>query len=244
MAPIAPEAVYNALTNKCFGSNNQTVHQLLLQIAAQLPPRLAAHIARAEAKWVSNQAVLYGLYSDKSADVINHLGLGGESEAALSLLGQILDVRAPEEQDKESETLIDGEPFRWSVDPKGLIDPWYIERLVVAVSGSLVDTTPDAFLSMVSDKLDKALLIHDNDRGNDDDFSTTWRPHIAHGNHRDLLDIVVTNVQSCALLVTHKHPNGYEIVRREFSAHKWPIFKRLEAYALSEAELVPTRSHG
>ncbi len=240
MAPIAPEAVHDALAVRCFESNNHTVHQILLQIAAKLPPPLAAGVGRTEAEWVSKQSVLFGLYSEKSVNLIRHLAQGGESEAALSLLGQILSVHAPAKEDEEPETLIEGQPYRWSVDPVGRINTWHIERLMGAVSEPLADSIPDPFLSLVSDELDKAILIHDNDRGNDEDFSTIWRPHIAHGNHRDLLDILVTNVQNAALLVSRKHQNGFEIVRRVLSVHKWPIFRRLEAYALSENESVPT----
>ncbi|HEV2418034.1 MAG TPA: hypothetical protein VGX94_09525 [Terriglobia bacterium] len=240
MASVAPEAVYSALPKKCFESNNHTVHEIILQIAAKLPPPLAAHIARAEAEWVSKQPVLLLLYSEPSAHLINHLAQNGECEAAISLLGQILDVRAPAEQDKQTETLIDGEPFRWPVDPVGRIDPWHNERLILAVSEPLVDFAPDAFLTLVSQELAKGVLIHSNHRSGNEDLSTIWRPHIAHGSHRDLLDILVTNVQSSALLVSRKHRNGYEIVRRVFNEHKWPIFRRLEAYVLSENESVPT----
>jgi hypothetical protein len=239
MAAIAPEAVHNALTTTWFASTNHNVHQLLLQIGAKLPPALAAQVGRGEAAWVSKQAFLFGLYSAKSVDLIRHLVQGKESEAALSLLGQILNVRAPEKENEEPETLIDGQPFPWSVDPVGRIDAWDTERLMRAVSEPLAESSPDAFLSLVSNELDKAILIHENDRGNEEDFSTIWRPHIAHGNHRDLLDILVTTVQNAALLVSRKHQNGYEVVLRVFKKHQWPIFKRLEAYVLSETESVP-----
>lgn len=241
MASIVPEAVYNALPKKCFESNNHRVHEVILQIAAKLPPPLAAHIARAEAEWVSKQPVLFlPLYSERSADLINHLAQTGECAAAISLLRQILDVHVPAKQDEESETLINGEPLRWPVDPVGRIDPWHNERLIHAVSEPLVEFAPDAFLTLVSQELAKGVLIHNNNRGDREDLSTIWRPHIAHGSHRDLLDILVTNVQSSALLVSRNHRKGYEIVRRVFNQHRWPIFRRLEAYVLSQNESVPT----
>src|SRR5579862_5165431 len=40
MAPLAPEAVFGALGNEAYESDNELVHQILLRIAAELPLEL------------------------------------------------------------------------------------------------------------------------------------------------------------------------------------------------------------
>jgi len=239
MAPEAPERVFGALGPGCYRSDNHTVHQILLEIATKLPGAPAAQIARAEAEWVSGQPALLNGYTSRSTDLIRHLVEEGEADSSLMLLGQILEVRAPAKRKEPRETIIDGQPLRWSVDPVGRMAPWDTQRLMNAVAEPLIATCPESFLSMLADNLDNALRIHDNGRGNEEDFSTIWRPYVAHGNHGDILDTQVTNLQSTSLLLARGVPNGYEIALRVFDVHRWPIFRRLEAYALSEAQSVP-----
>lgn len=125
VAGQAPELVFQALPQAAFESDNHPVHQVLLQIAAKLPRELAARIVEREATWVTNQPLLFGLYSERAADALLNLLAQGESHASLALLDSMLSVREPDEK-PESTTLDDGTPFRWSADPVGRLDTWDI----------------------------------------------------------------------------------------------------------------------
>ena len=90
---------------------------------------------------------------------------------------------------------------------------------------------------MLSEKLDKAVRIHDNERGNTDDFSTIWRPRIDSGRFGDLMDVLVSAVRDAAVQIAREH--GHEAVLSVFNKYRWPIFQRLEYYTLSQVDNLP-----
>lgn len=56
MAAAAPDQVAAAIDPVCFESDNPLVHQLLIEIASLLPPRLARNIAVRETAWLKQAA--------------------------------------------------------------------------------------------------------------------------------------------------------------------------------------------
>jgi hypothetical protein len=237
MAPIAPDGVFGAIDAACYDSDNHYVHQTLLEIAAGLPVALAAQMAEAEAKWASKQTRFLGLYKQRLVPVILKLATERRSDAALTLLKPVLEIEAAPKRTADPEPLIDGRPFRGSADPIGRIDSWDIQRLLSSVSKTLTQTAPENFLTLLSEKLDKAVRIHDNERGNSDDFSTIWRPRIDSGRFGDLMDVLVSAVRDVAVQIAIEH--GHEAVLLVFKKYKWPIFQRLEYYALSQTDDLP-----
>lgn len=239
MAPIAPAAVFAAIEENTYESDNHYVHQVLLHIAAELPVDLAAHVAEAETKWSSRQQRFYHLYDEKIVPVILKLAAGGRSDAALALLNPILQVEAAPERTDQPAPLIDGRPLRGSGAPVGRIDSWNIQRLLLQVSKPLAETAPEGFLGMISEKLEIAVRIHVNERGDGDDFSLIWRPRIDSGRFGDLMDTLISGTRDTAVQVIQA--GGYEIVLRVFGKYSWPIFRRLEFYALSHADDLPVK---
>jgi hypothetical protein len=61
MAPVAPEAVFSAIDDTAYESNNALVHNILLRIAAELPVAFTARVADKEAKWASQQGRFFYL---------------------------------------------------------------------------------------------------------------------------------------------------------------------------------------
>ena len=237
MAPIAPDAVFGAIDAACYESDNHYVHQILLEIAAGLPAALAAEVAEAEAKWASRQTRFLGLYKQRLVPVILKLATEGRRDAALILLRPVLEIDAAPKRRADPEPLIDGRPLRGSADPVGRIDSWDVQRLLSAVSEPLAQTSPENFLGLLSEKLDKAVSIHDNERGSSDDYSTIWRPRIDSGRFGDLMDVLVSAVRDAAVQVAREH--GPEMVLAIFKKYKWPIFQRLEYYTLSQVDNLP-----
>jgi len=237
MAPIAPAAVFGAIDPSSYDSDNHYVHQILLEIAAGLTVDLAAEVAQAEAKWASKQVRFYGLYEERLIPVILKLANGGHCETALKLLRAILEIDHAPKRTRDPELLVDGQPFRGSADPVGRIDSWNIQRLLISVSKLLAEGTPESFLDLLSERLDKAIRIHDNDRGNEDDYSTIWRPRIESGRFGDLMDVLVSAVRDASVQIVREH--GHTTVTKVFEKYKWPIFRRLEYYALAQADNLP-----
>lgn len=238
MAPVAPEAVFATIDANSYESGNHYVHQILLQIAAELPADLAARVAVAEAKWSSQQQRFYHLYEDKIVPVILKLAAGGRSDAALKLLNPVLQVEAAPERTEQPPLLIDDRPLRLSGTPVGRIDSWNIQRVLLRVSRPLAEAAPENFLALISEKLDVAVSIYVNERGNEDDFSLIWRPRVDSGRFGDLMDTLVSGTRDAAVQVVQG--GGYETVLRVLGKYRWPIFRRLEYYALSHADNLPS----
>ncbi len=237
MAPIAPEAVFAAIDANSYESNNHYVHQTLLEIAAELPADLAALIALAESKWSSQEQRFYHLYDEKIVPLILNLAASGRSDAALAILNPVLQVEAAPERTREPVTLIDGRPLHGSGTPVGRIDSWNIQRLLLQVSKPLVGAAPESFLALIAEKLNVAVDIHVNERGNGDDFSLIWRPRIESGRFGDLTDTLISGTRDAAVQVVQG--GGHEMVLRILGKYSWPIFRRLEYYALSCADNLP-----
>lgn len=239
MAPRSPQEVFEAINDAWHESDNHSVHDLLLRIATELPPAFAAKIAEAEAKWASHQVRFYILYAHRAEPLLIKLARNNQTLAALKLLGPILDVQAPESRRADREITVGESRVRLPVDPVGRIDAWHVQRLMSNAGIELALREPDKTLALLSRKLHKAVEIHQNDRKSDDDFSTIWRPQIAASRLGRLLDVLVTAVRDIGLSIARGTENGYETVVRIFEKQKWPIFKRLEYYILSEAEALP-----
>lgn len=239
MAPLAPEAVFGAIDLKAYESDNHHVHQVLLQIAAELPVALAAQVALEEAKWASQQQRFLGLYEQKIVPAILNLAAGGRTDAALVLLNPVLHVEAAPQRRDEPARSIDGRPLQGSGTPLSRIDSWNIQRLLLQVSKPLVETCPEDLLALLAEKLDVAVRIYVNERGNGEDYSLIWRPRVESGRFGDLMDTLVSATRDAAVQIAQDGEKGYEIVLRVLGKHGWPIFRRLEYYALSQADKLP-----
>lgn len=234
MAPLAPQAVFGAIEAVAYASDNELVHQVLLQIAAELPLNLAAQVVEEEAKWASGRQRFFHMYEERIVPVILKLAAGGNSDVALKLLDAVLHIEAAPQDEPQ---VIDGYVFRGIGRPLSRIDSWDIQRVLTRVSHALIDSVPEGFLSVIADKLNTAVEIYVNKRGNGEDYSFIWRPRIDSGRFGDLNDTLVTGVRDVAVQIAQA--GGYEIVGRVFGKYPWPIFRRLEYYAYSYADNLP-----
>jgi hypothetical protein len=235
MAPLAPEAVFGAIDATAYESNNASVHNILLRIAAELPVGLAAQVAEKEAKWASQQGRFFHLYEDKVVSVVLKLAAEGRGDVALALLSPVLHVEAAPQ--REERPVIDAHMLRGSGTPLSRIDSWNIQRTLLRVSQTMVEATPEEFLALLSDSLNTAVEIYVNERGNGEDYSLIWRPRVDSDRFGDLTDTLVSAVRNAAVQIVRA--GSYEIVVRVFRKYGWLIFRRLEYYTLSQADDLP-----
>lgn len=235
MASVASDVVFAAIDSATYESDNEYVHQVLLEIAVGLTPDLAAKVARAEAKWALKQVRFRSLYDERLTQVVVKLATEGHSDAALQLLTPIL--RLDPAPKRTPELMIEGRPFRGSGEPIGRIDAWHIQRMLHLVSKPLAESVPENFLRLLSETLHHAVRIHDNERHSADDYSTIWRPRIQSDRFGDVLDVLVTATKDAAVQIARE--GNYQLVSEVFAEYAWPIFRRLEYYALGEADDLP-----
>jgi hypothetical protein len=235
MAPVAPEAVFGAIDATAYESNNASVHTILLRIAAELPVAFAARVAEKEAKWASQQGRFFHLYEDKVVPVVLKLAAEGRADVALSLLAPVLHIEAAPQ--REGRPVIDGQMLRGSGTPLSRIDSWNIQRALLRVSQAMVEAVPEGFLTLLSNSLNTAVEIYVNERGSGEDYSYIWRPRVDSDRFGDLTDTLVTAARNAAAQIVRA--GGHEIVVRVLRKYAWPIFRRLEYFALSQADGLP-----
>ena len=149
MAPLAPEAVFGALGEEAYESDNELVHQILLRIAAELPVEFAAKVAKKEAKWASKQRRFFHMYERRAVPVVLNLAGGGKADVALDLLEPLLHIEAAP---PPKPLIIDGQEYKGIGKAVGRIDTWEIQHVFMQVSPALVETAPEQYLAMVAEQ--------------------------------------------------------------------------------------------
>lgn len=235
MAPIAPEAVAAALSDKCFESDNPLVHLLLVEIGTVLPGPLAVAVVRREQAWVETQSSLFTLYPEKAAALVEHLCQVNEARAALGLASAMLEVRAPAEREGKLIEGEDGTSFVWkpSPDPLGKMEPVWSQLFLRRVIEPLANAVPADLLASLAQNLNRAVSIHaSNQQDHSNDHSEIWRPHLEHSSHPDALNETVSAlVAAIKIIVDHRH-DGIGLVFDAIKEYTWPIFNRIRAFTL------------
>lgn len=238
MAALAPDQVAAAIDPVCFESDNPVVHQTVVEIASLLPHALARDIALRETKWINKQLTLFTLYPQKATALVAHLASNGEPDAALQLANAVLQVGEPLKREgvrvasdnAEAEVL-----ERWPLTPTAKLDPFWVQVFVSRITEPLLNSIPDGFLSMLAANLNRAVAIRSNQRDDTDDYSTIWRPDLAHGSHYEILDECVSALTGAIKLLAKQETDNTQRIMAALAPYRWPIFERLRAFTYIEA---------
>lgn len=168
-----------------------------------------------------------------------HLAAGGESAAALQLATAVLEVRDPSKRrGAQAITGDDGETQLWkpSPVPRGKIEPVWAQLFLRRITEPLLLTIPDRFLEALASNLDRAVTIHcSNHRDDTEDYSTIWRPDLAHSSHYEMLDECVSALTGAIKFLGSQDVDNSERIMAALAPYRWPIFDRLRAFAYLEA---------
>ena len=93
MAPLAPKEVGAALL-AIPATRNESVHVDLARAAAHVPVRMAAHWAKKEAAWLSEQDRVHMPIAEALGPVMGRLAESGQVGAAMALAKSLLELRA------------------------------------------------------------------------------------------------------------------------------------------------------
>lgn len=239
MARDAPETVAAVIEPVCFESDNPLVHQLLVDIAANLPPALARGLTVHEAAWVRQERRLFTLYPEKAGALVEYLATNGEAVAALQLTSAMLEVRAPEKTPKGSVIEgSDGSSFAWkpAPDPEGKMESVWAQLFLRRVIEPLSLAIPERFLAYLAKNLNSAVTIHSsNYQDQSDDYSTIWRNHLEHSSHYETLDDTVSAMVGAIKTLSAQNTDYTQTILTALEPFSWPIFDRLRAFTLLHA---------
>jgi hypothetical protein len=219
MAGRDPELVRDVLLGVP-ASDNERVHEDILEAAAQMPPTLAKDIAERETQWIASQPWIHMLIPEKARRLVRHLAEGGEVQAALALWRELLSLR-----DQAGE-------------PLGRLRPWdYAEVLRLTVP-DLARADAMGTISILRDLLARAVDKRTDEGDDKSDYSVIWRPAIDQSDdrqvHDKIEDALVTATRDAARQAMEEDTSRLHEVINILIAGESSIFSRLALYLLSE----------
>lgn len=217
-------------------TENARIHQELVEIATKLPAHLVTAFAGRAASWISDRYHTITLLPFKLAELAVKLVNEGESQVAFGVADNILDVRINEDR-RENQMEIFGRNI--PPEAEAFVDDWHYGEMI-KICSALGNANPRSFLTLMCDKLAKAIFIEHEvcGRGNlKTDLSYISRPAIEeneqnHGTDR-LKDSLIDCIRDFAIARLRQGEAMKEVLHI-LRAHEYPIFQRIELHLLKE----------
>jgi hypothetical protein len=219
MAGKEPELVHDVLL-EIPSSDNERVHEDLLEAAAEMPPSIGKDIAAKEAEWIASQEWIHLLLPEKARRLVRRLAEGGEVAAAVNLWTALLSL-----QDTPGE-------------PTARLRPWDYAEVLRLTTPSLVATDPLGALRVLRDLLKTAVDKWTSEGDGKTDYSIIWRPAIDETgdrpSHDKIEDALVSAARDAAKQAVEADPARILDVVDTLLAGESIIFTRLVLHLLSE----------
>lgn len=201
-------------------TDNERVHEDLLEAATQMPPNIAKDIAAKEAEWISSQARIHLLLPEKGRRLVRRLAEGGEVAAAVNLWTALLSL-----QDTPGE-------------PTARLRPWDYAEVLRLTTPSLVAADPLGTLRVLRNLLKTAVDERTSEGDGKTDYSVIWRPAIDETDdtrsHDKIEDALVSAARDAAKQAVEADRSRIHDVVETLLAGESTIFTRLVLYLLSE----------
>lgn len=224
MARKEPELVHDVLL-EIPSSDNQRVHEDLLEAATEMPPNIGKDIAAKEAEWIASQEWIDLLLPEKGRRLVRHLAEGGEVGAAINLWTTLLSLRDT--------------PGK----PTARLRAWDYAEVLRLTIPPLAAADPLGTLRVMRDLLKTAVDKQTDDGDGKIDYSAIWRPAIDESDdrqtHENIEDALVSATRDCAVQAAGADPSRLKEVVEILLAGESTIFTRLVLYLLSECPDVP-----
>lgn len=219
MARRDPELVRDVLL-EVPASDNERVHEDLLEAATEMPAPLAKDIAEKEAKWIESQSWIHMLIPEKARRLVRHLAEGREVGAAFALWKALLSLHD------------------YPREATARLRPWdYAEVLRLTVP-YLAKADGNRTLSILRDLLARAVDERTEQRDGKSDYSVIWRPAIDQSDdrqaHDKIEDALVSATRDAAREIIEEDTSRLTDVIDTLIVGASSIFTRLALYLLSE----------
>jgi hypothetical protein len=236
MAPLAPEAVLNiALTLE---TDNVSIQTDLIDAALAMPAEMAEKFANKANRWLNSP---YGLLPTKAGKLMEHLAMGGQTNAALKLARGLLTV-LPDQAAKDKDA---NEPtVELPRQPRARFDSWEYGEILKSRVPALVSTAGDRALSLLADLLDLAVdFSQRQDKSTRPmDHSYIWRPAIEDHPQNvssGIVDMLISAVRDAAEQIAKANPDHVTTIVSILESHQWQVFRRIALHVLGD---FPTRA--
>jgi hypothetical protein len=210
-------------------TENIFIHMDLIDVAKALPGAKAAELARKEAAWIENQKLLDHLMPEKLGELIAHLAVDGEVDAALDIARITLAV-LPNPRAEESQDSI----WRLHRDPVSRLTGWDYGRILKISLPTLVTAGGARTVEMFSDLLETAINLYQEraEPEDTDDYSDTWRRDLDHRSHDGVKDYLVSALHKSVEQLANANPSHVPALVSILEVRRWLIFKRMALHLL------------
>ncbi len=209
-------------------TENSTIHMDLVDIAKALPASKASQIAIKEAAWLEKQTQLFNLLPEKVGELISHLAVHGEVDAALDLARSTLAVLPNPRADEDKDSILS-----FNSDPVSRMPAWDYKQVLRISLSTLVKAGGNRALEMFCNLLETATNYSQRALPEDtDDYSDISRASIEHGDDDDVKDLLITAVRQSSEQLATADPAQVPALVNILESRRWLIFKRMALYLL------------
>ncbi|HUV31545.1 MAG TPA: hypothetical protein VMY05_10705 [Acidobacteriota bacterium] len=220
-------------------TSNSRVHQELVEVALKLPASKVTDFAEKAVSWIYNTYHTITLLPIRLSELAAKLADEGESEMAFEVADRILDVRSDEAK-YENQTEEVGSSL--SPSAEAYVDDWDYEKMITVLERHLSKKAALKFIRVLCYKLAKAIRLESKYRKNEEEATDTDYTYISRPAIEDheqnfradsTKDYLIDHIRdSCVTAIR----SGKEItaVIDVLRAYKYPVFRRIELYLLTE----------
>jgi hypothetical protein len=232
MAVKAPDLVVE--TAAAIETDNPRVQEDIVEIALRVSPRLAVKLVPKVALWIQDQKSRWIM--KKFSQLVRHLAIGGERDAALSLLKEILWFDPdPKLEEKKAERAASESIFSITPEPQARAEEWEYEQSLQHAIPALAELDAIGTVNLVCSVLNQHIVLArwDIEAHRPYDGSVYWRPAIPwQSRHQTYEDLLVNSVRDTAENYLTKPSSSLEEIEAILIGRNWDIFTRIWLHLL------------
>jgi hypothetical protein len=227
MAEKAPDLVIE--TAAAIETDNPRVQEDLIDVALRVPADRAAKLLPKIISWVKNRYSRW--ITQKFSELVRHLAIGGQRDAALSLAKEILWFDPdPKLTEKKAERAKSESIFPVSPEPQARAEEWEYEQVLKRAIPPLAEADVIATIDLLCSILQRYIEVSNrNGEGPQSyDGSAYWRPAVEAGRwYQNYTDLLVDAIRDVAESYLGKTAASFDAVEAALLSYNWDIFTRI-----------------
>lgn len=216
-----------------FETNNERVHEDIIDIIIGLPKDKILPLLDYELKWIENTSYIYMSLPHKYQELMNHLSKIGHDEYAIkfakSLLLLLPDPKPLQMGDDEHSFLIP--------TPQTKFERYNYQEILKDTIPNIFEKNPLNTINFLSGLLNKWIELSRKRKEPNKyyDFSHIWRPQLDSSDEKrtySISDTLVSTLKELVVEYLNNNPNKIGEINEVFESYKWGIYRRFSMYIL------------